>query len=258
MAALVSACAVAQAVAVKRLQLFCRPFGSLLVVLLTGCRPPEPADARQVQDWRQLIDRVADGAGLQDAERWRVQLHASLALYEAHVEPMSGFASLAGQLNGLWSIPRRSESPLDAATVAVEAVRLVVDSLLPAGRPAFDSLAGLQLDERRAAGVRARLLERSRSHGKALAAAILAWAGSGQRTFALRHPGECSRVAAPADSTIGVRQASAEPSAIGAAEDFLLVAVASADGISAARAAGSAWCVEDLVRRRLRTRSGPR
>ncbi len=114
----------------------------------------------------------------------RIFAYSSLALYEGYAaDRRSNLRSLAGQLNGLWSVPVAGvEAPVDGATVAAATQRVVLDSLfsegLPSTRRAIDSLADAQIDARRRAGVRDELRNRSIQHGRAIGNAILAWAAT--------------------------------------------------------------------------------
>ncbi len=152
----------------------------------------------------------------------RLSAYSAVTLHEGFAsDPQSGLRSLAGQMNGLWSVPVvAANQPVDGATVAAEAVRIVLDSLLGGGmangRRMMDSLAIAQIEKRRRAGVGNELRLRSITHGRGVADAVLAWAATDRslaaqmasrsspaenspnpswgtlRTFALRNGDECA------------------------------------------------------------------
>jgi membrane-associated phospholipid phosphatase len=114
----------------------------------------------------------------------RISAYGAIALYEGYAsDQASGMPSLADRLNGFSAIPQRPEGdPPDGAIVAAEAERVVLDSLFRDGfastRRTIDSLAGAQVAARVAAGVSTANRDRSLAHGRALGAAILAWAAT--------------------------------------------------------------------------------
>jgi len=212
-----------------------RAAASLAVLATAGCGTRAPA-ASYVTDWTDVLVTTLAGAELGPVEPARVATYASIALYEGFAaDPGSGLASLAGQLNGLWSVPVAAEdAPVDGATVAAVAARIVVDSLLGAGVPEarrrVDSLARAHVERRRKDRVRSERRDRSVAHGEALAAALVQWisgdglaaarerqrrtparANSGAtsvesawgtlRTFVLRTAAECPQPPMPAYST---------------------------------------------------------
>jgi hypothetical protein len=112
----------------------------------------------------------------------RISAYASVALFEGYAADVSsGLRSLGGQLNG-WTAPVPPTEPVDGATVAAVAERIVLDSLFRDGfagtRRSIDSLSEAQVAARLAAGVSAEQSERSRAHGQTLAAALLQWAAA--------------------------------------------------------------------------------
>jgi hypothetical protein len=89
---------------------------------------------------------------------------------------------MLGQLNGLDSLPVVAQGYVDGAIVAAEAERVVFDSLFRDGfastRRTIDSLARSQIEARVAAGVSEATRDGSLAHGRALGAALLAWAAA--------------------------------------------------------------------------------
>ena len=114
----------------------------------------------------------------------RISAYASIALYEGYAaDPASKLRSLGGQLNGLWAAPTvEAGRPVDGATVAAEAERVVLDSLFSEGFPStrrtIDSLADAQVEARRRAGVKGETHERSVTYGRLLGNVILGWAAT--------------------------------------------------------------------------------
>lgn len=154
----------------------------LPLLLLSACREPSPPDGQFVAQWLRSSLAFVRSERLGPPVAARISAYASIALYEGYAaDPRSNLRSLAGQLNGLWSVPQpTSGQAVDGATVAAVAERVVLDSLFSEGfastRRTIDSLAQAQIRSRRSAGVSADRLERSINHGRALGGVILAWA----------------------------------------------------------------------------------
>lgn len=248
---------------------------SLLVSLaIAGCTPPAPPGPDLVKAWEAITGTVTATVAADDARRARLRAFASLAMFEGYAaDPSTGLRSLAGQVNGLWSVPRPAgRSRVDGAIVAAEAQRLVLDSLLAGdarARALVDSLARAQFTARRNAGVAADVAERSLRHGASVGRTVLSLASMEvARTFVLRYPDECalaSREAGYSVTTQGTPSlaaagASAAPSfAPDLAESIVIEAMERADALAAARSKvrGPAWpesCVGQRVRGRLQTR----
>jgi membrane-associated phospholipid phosphatase len=150
-----------------------------------GCTPNRtPADPQLVAQWMKTSLAVVRSERLGPPVAARISAYSALALYEGYAAAAGGsLASLAGQLNGLPTMPSaEAVQPIDGAIVAAEAERVVTDSLyrdgLPSTRRTIDSLAAAQIAAREAAGIRAVMRDRSVAHGRAIAAAILAWAAT--------------------------------------------------------------------------------
>lgn len=156
----------------------------LIAVSLAACREPATTDPLFVADWLRTSLALANAERLAHPAAARVSAYASLALYEGYAADRgSTLGSLAGQLNGLWSVPLAArERPVDGVTVAAAAERVVLDSLFSEGsastKGAIDSLATAQIATRRSSGVSAEMSTRSVDHGRALGRAILAWAAT--------------------------------------------------------------------------------
>jgi len=151
----------------------------------SGCAPNrKPADPQLVAQWMKTSLAFVRSERLGPPVASRISAYSALALYEGYASAAGGtLASLAGQLNGLPAIPSsEAVQPLDGAIVAAEAERVVADSLyrdgLPSTRRTIDSLAAAQIAAREGGGIRAAMRDRSVAHGRAIAAAILAWAAT--------------------------------------------------------------------------------
>jgi hypothetical protein len=114
----------------------------------------------------------------------RISAYGSLALFEGYAaDSRSSLRSLAGQLNGLDALPAPGAAgAVDGATVAAEAERAVLDSLYRDGfastRRTIDSLAKAQVAARESAGLGRAERDRSLARGRAIGAALLAWAAT--------------------------------------------------------------------------------
>lgn len=151
--------------------------------ILLACRQPPPATVDAVTPWIRLVTTSASRDGLEAPVASRLQAYGATTLYEAYAtDSRSGLRSLAGQLNGLWHVPTTSRGTLDAATIAAEAMRIVLDSMFGGAsaetKSLLDSLSRQQIAARRAAGVDGKTSDRSREHGRDLAREILTWAAA--------------------------------------------------------------------------------
>lgn len=161
-------------------------FGATLALAgFTACRrQPDPADPQLVAQWLRTSLAFVRAERLGPPVAARISAYGSIALYEGLAsDPRSKLRSLAGQANGLATLPATpGGKAVDGATVAATAEAVVLDSLFRDGfvstRRTIDSLAAAQVASRRAAGVDDELRERSERHGRAIGAAILAWASS--------------------------------------------------------------------------------
>ncbi len=229
-----------------------------------ACAPPAPADPAFVDQWTAAADAAT--ARAEPAVRARLAALGALAMYEAFAaEDASPVRSLAGQVNGLWSVPLSAGTAIDGAIAAAEAQRVLFAGVLPAdsgARHSADSLAAAQVAARRAAGVKEQVAARSLSHGGAIGRALLALAqADAQRTLVLRHPQECAYRAVPARTADVVPQGAAATTALApllaAVESRLTEALVAADSVAAGRRAADESCVRALVRGRIRTRAAP-
>jgi len=165
--------------------------GGLLLFSACGPQVP-PADAGFVAKWTSTHYALARAERLSPPVASRTSAYAAIALYEGWAAFSDSLHSLAGQLNGLTTLPRPSrEERYDPALVAMEAQTVVLRSLYAEGFAStgvaitalHDSLAAV----RAAQGVSEVIRRRSMAYGAELGQAILAWAaedGFAKRTFA--------------------------------------------------------------------------
>ena len=160
------------------------PLAAALALLAACAKPVPPADPQYVAQWLRSSLSFVRSERLGPPVASRISAYGSLALYEGFAsDTTSGLRSLAGQVNGLASLPAPpGDGPVDGAIVAAAAERVVLDSLFRDGfastRRTVDSLADAQVNGRVGAGVPAAVRDRSLAHGRALGEALLAWAAT--------------------------------------------------------------------------------
>jgi hypothetical protein len=163
-----------------------------LMVILAGChrgggssgtRSPETSsfDSAIAAEWFDLLYDLVRDERLSPPVASRVYGCAGVTLYEAVVPGMRRHRSLAGQINGLSSVPAPDRRLVyDWPTVANGALASVLAELFRNGSAA--TLAAIA-DERakwvrlRGFAVSDEVLERSLAQGETVSAAILEWAG---------------------------------------------------------------------------------
>jgi PAP2 superfamily protein len=158
------------------------PAAFLALAALAGCgRRAPPADVGFVARWTATHYALARAERLSPPVASRVSAYAAIALYEGWAAFSDSLHSLAGQLNGLASLPRpRREERYDPALAAMEAQTVVLRELYREGFAStgvaigalHDSLLGARL----AQGVTPQVRDRSIAYGQQLGKAILAWA----------------------------------------------------------------------------------
>lgn len=135
-----------------------------------------------LQEWfATLYGTLMDGTAMTPGRAARVYGYAAVAGYEAVVAGASGLTSLAGQLRGLTPVPRTTSArAVDWPAATSVAIGTVSASLLrhesDAAREAVATQLATHLEQRRAAGVPAEILDRSRRHGQAIGDHVAAWA----------------------------------------------------------------------------------
>ena len=168
----------------RRLLFWFRVSGAtaLAAPVISGCsRPLPPAEVGFVARWTATHYALARAERLSPPVASRVSAYAAIALYEGWAAFSDSLHSLAGQLNGLDSLPRpRQGERYDAALVAMEAQTVVLRELYREGFAStdvaitalHDSLVAARLRQ----GVGGEVHQRSLDYGRELGQAILAWA----------------------------------------------------------------------------------
>ena len=162
---------------------------SVTIVLIAslgsaGCWRAERADPRVVAEWMRALYGTIRVERLSPPVASRLMAYATTALYSGYAAGDPALPSLEGSLNGLPSLPRSGRAgDLDGARVAVEAVRVVLDSLLVEALPTTRAALARLADSLRAAsappeffGVSGAVVGRSDSVGGVIGRAIVAWA----------------------------------------------------------------------------------
>lgn len=155
----------------------------LLLPVLAACeRAAAPPDLGFVTKWTKAHYALARAERLSPPVVSRLTAYAAVALYEGWAAFSDSLKPLAGQLNGLDSLPRPAQGKqYDAALVALEAQTTVLRDLYKEGFASSqvtitalrDSLLGARMQQ----GVTPEVRDRSLSYGQALGQAVLAWAG---------------------------------------------------------------------------------
>jgi hypothetical protein len=154
--------------------------GALLVS--AACAPASPpADPQFISEWMRNYYGLIRAERISPPVASRVLAYAAVGLYEGLATASPQLVSLAGQLNGLDSLPRPDPNKrYDPILVALAVERTVLDSLfvegLPATRAALATLADSLEIARLALGIPNAVHVDSRDLGERLGAAILAWA----------------------------------------------------------------------------------
>lgn len=157
--------------------------GALVAAVASCARPLPPSDPRMVAEWMQNYYGLIRAERISPPVATRVLAYAAVALYEGLAAGTPSLRSLAGQLNGLDSLPRPASGELhDPTLVAIAAERTVLDSLfaegLPATRAALAGLVDSLTAARAALGIPEDVQRRSADLGVRIGTAILAWAAA--------------------------------------------------------------------------------
>ncbi len=162
----------------------------LTLIAATACGPSvPPADAGFVAKWTATHYALARAERLSPPVASRTSAYAAIALYEGWAAFSDSLRTLAGQLNGLTSLPAPDrEARYDPALVAMAAQTAVLRQLYREGFAStgiaitalHDSLLGVRERDGVSPPIRARSLE----YGTRLGEAIIAWAA--QDGFATR------------------------------------------------------------------------
>ncbi|HEV8613351.1 MAG TPA: hypothetical protein VGQ73_07560, partial [Gemmatimonadales bacterium] len=104
---------------------------------LACSRPLPPSDPRMIAEWMQNYYGLIRAERISPPVASRVLAYASVALYEGIASGAPTLRSLAGQLNGLDSLPRGEPGrSYDPELVALASEKTVLDTLFAEGLPA--------------------------------------------------------------------------------------------------------------------------
>lgn len=156
---------------------------AISVVTVACSRPTPPADPRMIAEWMQSYYGLIRAERISPPVAARVLAYAAVALYEGIASATPTLRSLAGQLNGLDSLPRAEPGRThDPVLVALAAERTVLDTLfaegLPGTRAALANLTDSLTNARVALGISREVQDRSRELGVRIGEAVLAWAAA--------------------------------------------------------------------------------
>lgn len=160
------------------------------VLGVVACSPPlPPADTGFVAKWTATHYALARAERLSPPVAARVSAYAAVALYEGWAAFSDSLMTLAGQLNGLDSLPRPAPGErYDPALVGMEAQTVVLADSYREGFASTDvvitALHDSLLAVRTEQGVSDQVQQRSREYGRRLGEAIVSW--SRQDGFANR------------------------------------------------------------------------
>lgn len=169
----------------QRARVIARPrlaaLAAALLISAACARPVPPVDPQFVAEWMRNYYGLIRAERISPPVASRVLAYAAVALYEGLATDSSQLVSLAGQLNGLDSLPRPAAGRrYDPVLVALAAERAVLDTFfvegLPATRAALATLSDSLEAARLAQGIPDAVRADSRDLGTRLGTAILGWA----------------------------------------------------------------------------------
>lgn len=142
-----------------------------------------PDDPRMIAEWMQNYYGLIRAERVSPPVASRLMAYASVALYEGLVVGTPSLRSLAGQLNGLDSLPGpQAGKRYDATLTAIAAERTVLDTLfregLPATRAALATIADSMVTARSALAIPTEVQRDSDELGRRIGLAVLAWAST--------------------------------------------------------------------------------
>src|SRR3990170_4401894 len=110
---------------------------AVLLVSAACAHSTPPVDPQFISEWMRNYYGLIRAERISPPVASRVLAYAAVGLYEGLATASPGLVSLAGQLNGLDSLPRPDpEQRYDPILVALAAERAVLDSLFVEGLPA--------------------------------------------------------------------------------------------------------------------------
>ena len=144
-------------------------------IVAHDARPRQP-DAELLHAAMQQLTDVMVYDIFSPPQASRVYAYATVAAYEALRQGQPGYRTLAGQLNGLTPLPEPEPNVEYSVPLAGVRAFMTVGRQLTFSRPRMDSLRSAMDARIRAAGVSAKVAERSIAYGDTVAKHILAWA----------------------------------------------------------------------------------
>ncbi|HEV8358544.1 MAG TPA: hypothetical protein VGQ17_17455, partial [Gemmatimonadales bacterium] len=155
-----------------------------LAAATTSCSRPLPAsDPKMIAEWMQNYYGLIRAERISPPVASRVVAYAAVALYEGLASATPTLRSLAGQLNGLDSLPRAEPGRVyDPVLVALASEKTVLDTLFAEGLPGTTAALATLTDSLTAArvaqGIPGEVHTRSAVLGGRIGRAILAWAAA--------------------------------------------------------------------------------
>jgi membrane-associated phospholipid phosphatase len=160
--------------------IYCRRLAAATLAALTACGRAPETDPKMVSEWMHTMYGVIRAERLSPPVASRLMAYSTVALYSGLASVDSRLPSVAGTIHGLPVLPRaESRSGYDATLTAIQAERVVLDSLLRDGVPTTRSALGRLADSLSLArvngGVSAETRARSQELGGRIGNAIVAW-----------------------------------------------------------------------------------
>lgn len=140
---------------------------------------PNRFESEVAASWFELLYDIVKAERTSPPPASRIYGITAVALYESIVPGTDGNRSLVGQLNGLVALPQANKKTLHWPTVANSTLANTIRGLFPnISVASLSAIKRLELTfaNRYQASVPKEVFDRSVSHGKAVASAILSWA----------------------------------------------------------------------------------
>ena len=152
----------------------------IAAALVASCGRPPATDPGMVSAWVRTWYGAIRAERLSPPVASRLMAYSSTALYAGLAATRPTLTPLTGALNGLAELPRAQRpNDYDETITAVEAERVVMDSLfaegLPTTRASVARLADSLMLARVATGVKGAVRARSEALGREIGIAIVAW-----------------------------------------------------------------------------------
>lgn len=142
--------------------------------------PSSEISAEFLTEWWDALFKFVSSERLSPPDAARMYAYIAVGMYEAQIAGAPENLTFEGQLADLKDLPRPEKGQVyDWQTCVTETMYLVQDGMLaryfPAGVSTLNTLYEKQIEERKAAGIAAEVLDRSKAYGEELADAILEW-----------------------------------------------------------------------------------